>query len=77
MGSCHIDHSLDDVIKKFEAQKEFLPDEIIAKFENIFHKEHDQQFLNELFHLLKKYDLADETERKERNGKFLQLLKNI
>jgi hypothetical protein len=38
-------------------------------------EEADQEFLNEVFHLLKKYDLADETEREERNEKLNDLVK--
>jgi citrate synthase len=77
MGKCNLDHTLEDVQKKFESQKSFLPEEIAGLFEVFFQKEHTQEQLNEVFHLLKKYDLASEEERKARNKKLLDMLKNI
>lgn len=75
MGSCNIDHSLEDVKKKYESQKQFLPNELLESFEIFFQKEHSQSDLNEVFHLLKKYDLADEEERKSRDEQLRTFLR--
>jgi hypothetical protein len=75
MSQCSIDHSAEDVQKKYEAQKEFLPTELKELFNIFFTKTHTQETLNEVFHLLKKYDLASEDEKLTRNEKFLLVLK--
>ena len=46
-------------------------------FEQFFTEEHTQDLLNEVFHLLKKYDLASEDERNARNNRLLLVLKNV
>jgi hypothetical protein len=46
-------------------------------FERFFSEEHTQDILNEVFHLLKKYDLASEEEREERNRRIAMILKNV
>ncbi|MGF9711021.1 MULTISPECIES: group-specific protein [Paenibacillus] len=73
MGKCSIDHSHEDVAQKLESQKEFLPESLTADLQQFLLREHSQQTLNELFHLLKKYDLASKEEREERNVKLKQL----
>jgi hypothetical protein len=75
MSQCNIDHSLEDVQKKYESQKEFLPIELLELFHSFFTKTHTQETLNEVFHLLKKYDLSSEEEKLTRNEKFLLVLK--
>ncbi len=77
MGECKLDHSLDDVINKLEQQKPFLNEECTAKLSQLLQRNPDQTTLNEIFHLLKKYDLADDAERERRNGKLDQLLKSL
>ncbi|KIY21378.1 MULTISPECIES: hypothetical protein [Mesobacillus] len=77
MGECKIDHSKEDVQKKYESQKEFLPQDIQASFNNFLEEEHTQEILNEVFHLLKKYDLAAEEERNQRNNRLNLILKNV
>lgn len=76
MSQCSLDHSVEDVKKKYESQLEFLPAEINALFGAFLEKEHSQLTLNEVFHLLKKYDLASEEEKMARNEKLLQYLQN-
>ncbi len=71
MGTCNIDHSHEDVVKKLESQESFLPDELAAKLAQFLKGENKQETLNELFHLLKKYDLASASEREERNKKLI------
>ncbi|WP_338452246.1 hypothetical protein R4Z09_10370 [Niallia oryzisoli] len=74
MSNCKLDHSHEDVLKKYESQSSFLPDELNGKFESYFSKEHTQAELNEMFHLLKKYDLSSVEEKEARNKQMLLLL---
>ncbi|WNF21113.1 hypothetical protein [Mesobacillus jeotgali] len=77
MGECKIDHSREDVQKKYESQKEFLPEEFHPMFNQFFEEEHTQDILNEVFHMLKKYDLVTEEERSERNNRLKLVLRNV
>jgi antirestriction protein len=77
MGECKIDHSKEDVKKKYESQKEFLPQDIQSLFSGFLEEEHTQDILNEVFHLLKKYDLAAEEERNERDNRLKLILNNV
>lgn len=70
--ACNLDHSPEDTLKKLNEQKYFLPDELYMKSMD-FLETADQEELNELFHLLKKYDLASEEEKKFRNEQFRKL----
>ncbi len=67
MSTCNIDHSKEDVIKKLQSQESFLPKELYKKAVQFLELERTQLTLNELFHLLKKYDLAPEEEQQKRN----------
>lgn len=69
MSECKLDHSLEDVRKKLEEQQPFLPVELAKQFQSFLEQDLSQQTLNEAFHLLKKYDLASDEERMERNNK--------
>lgn len=75
MGKCNIDHSQEDVLKKLKSQEAFLPQEISAGLNQFLRADHSQETLNEVFHLLKKYDLASEGERGERNRKLAELVR--
>lgn len=77
MGECTIDHSKVDVQEKYQSQKEFLPKDIHSLFNQFFEEEHTQDILNDVFHLLKKYDLATEEERNERDNRLELVLKNV
>lgn len=77
MSECKLNHSMEDVKNKFESQSSFLPEEMKSLFEHFFTKENTQDLLNEVFHLLKKYDLASEEERNARNNRLLLVLKNV
>lgn len=77
MAECKIDHSHEDVKKKFEEQSPFLPEEAKPLFDQFFTKEHSQDILNQVFHLLKKYDLASEEEKEERNRRIYMVLRNV
>ncbi|QED47670.1 hypothetical protein [Cytobacillus dafuensis] len=77
MSECKLDHTHDDVIQKFEQQKEYLPDDLKPLFTLFFEKEHTQDLLNEVFHLLKKFDLSSEEEKLERINRLSLILKNV
>jgi hypothetical protein len=77
MSECKLNHSQSDVQSKYESQAAFLPEEMKPLFERFFKKEHSQELLNEVFHLLKKYDLAPEDEKSERTNRLNRILKNI
>ncbi|RHW42081.1 group-specific protein [Neobacillus notoginsengisoli] len=74
MGKCNLDHSLEDVLKKFETQKDFLPSNIREGFLARLGSSRNQETLNEIFHLLKKYDLATEEERAARDSELERIL---
>ncbi|OCA92157.1 group-specific protein [Pseudobacillus wudalianchiensis] len=74
MGQCNIDHSREDVIQKLESQQAFISLGLYETLYNFLKTEHEQDTLNELFHLLKKYDLASEEEQEARNVKLKQLV---
>ncbi|MED4204604.1 hypothetical protein [Neobacillus mesonae] len=77
MSECKLDHSHEDVKSKYESQAEFLPEDMKPLFKQFFAKEHTQDLLNEVFHLLKKYDLADEQEQSKRNNRLYLVLNNV
>lgn len=77
MSECKLDHTLEDVRNKYESQAAFLPEDMKPLFNQFFTNEHTQDLLNEVFHLLKKYDLASEEEKSERNNQLLLVLKNV
>jgi hypothetical protein len=74
MSECKLNHSHEDVKNKFESQAEFLPANLKEKFTLFFQMEHTQELLNEVFHLLKKYDLASDEEKEERNKRISLIL---
>ncbi|APH04815.1 hypothetical protein [Bacillus weihaiensis] len=73
-STCKLDHTLEDVKKKLAEQSSHLPNEIMKHTELYLQKGCHQKQLNELFHLLKKYDLASEEDKKIRNEKFFSFL---
>ncbi|ARF17445.1 group-specific protein [Sporosarcina ureae] len=73
MSKCTIDHTQRDVLEKLEEQQQYMPKELVGNCELFLSKPLNQETLNEVFHLLKKYDLATGEERAERNNKLQQL----
>lgn len=69
MGSCNIDHTQDEVKQKLSEQKPFLPTNVADQLAQALTVDVTQESLNDIFHLLKKYDLATEDEQKEREQK--------
>jgi hypothetical protein len=76
MSQCSLDHTIEDVKKKYESQLGFLPAEIKLLLGPFLEKRHSQATLNEIFHLLKKYDLSSEEEKAARNNQLLLHLQN-
>ena len=77
MSTCNLDHTLEDVVKKLSDQKPFLPEEIFVVSSQLLDGNPDQLTLNKLFHLLKKYDLASEVEKSDRNDSIRKLTRKI
>jgi hypothetical protein len=77
MSECKLDHTKEDVRNKYESQAAFLPEDMKPLFTRFFSEDHTQDLLNEVFHLLKKYDLSSEEERNARNNRLLLVLKNV
>ncbi|PID16178.1 group-specific protein [Sporosarcina sp. P34] len=73
MSNCAIDHTQPEVVEKLAEQKSFMPEELVKSCELYLSKSLSQESLNEVFHLLKKYDLATEKERVDRDYKMQQL----
>ncbi|MGG2936069.1 hypothetical protein ABEO66_18470 [Bacillus pacificus] len=73
--ACNIDHSIEDVMNKLESQKIFLSEDIFKGLKNFLQGNHSQEMLNDVFHLLKKYDLVSEEEREARNTQLLLIIK--
>lgn len=74
MSKCNIDHSHQDVMEKFQSQQEFMPSSLVQQINTYLSQNISQENLNELFHLLKKYDLATEEEKEQRNDKINELI---
>jgi hypothetical protein len=76
-NKCKLNHPIEDVRNKYESQKEYLPSDMISSFEAFFTHEHTQDILNDVFHLLKKYDLSSQEEREQRNKRLFMVLHNL
>lgn len=76
MGTCPLDHSVQDVLKKLEEQTPYLPEKLVVSLRAFLDEPLSQETLNETFHLLKKYDLAGADEQQKRNSKLKALLEN-
>jgi hypothetical protein len=74
LGTCPIDHSVEDVRRKLEEQTTYLPQHLPERLLHLLAQDLDQDTLNDIFHLLKKYDLADDEEQQKRNRQFEKLL---
>ncbi|PFP70664.1 group-specific protein [Bacillus thuringiensis] len=72
--ACNIDHSIEDVMNKLESQKNSLPEGIFKELKSFLQGNHSKKLLNDIFHLLKKYDLVSEEERETRNAQLLHIL---
>ncbi|MHA6261327.1 hypothetical protein ACXYMX_15785 [Sporosarcina sp. CAU 1771] len=74
MSSCPIDHKVEDVRQKLEDQQPHLPKSLYEKCKQFLEQASDQSVLNEVFHLLKKYDLATDEVKNERNSKLEKVI---
>lgn len=77
MSRCTIDHSLEDVLLKLKEQKDFIPGGLYESGLQFLDDSRDQDTLNDVFHLLKKYDLAADEERERRNKEMRELFDYI
>lgn len=75
MGRCTIDHSVEDVVRKLNEQQAFIPKEIYEDGMHFLDGTVEQDTLNEVFHLLKKYDLAEADERERRNEELRKIVR--
>lgn len=76
MSSCKIDHTREDIKKKLMDQQSFLEKSIYTSCLSFLDHKPSQLQLNELFHLLKKFDLANITEQQDRLNKIKILVNN-
>ncbi|WP_134683927.1 50S ribosomal protein L7ae [Brevibacillus migulae] len=74
MAECKLDHSQEDVQKKLAEQSSFLPNALVEGLKDTLNTQLTQEKLNELFHLLKKYDLAAPEERANRDEQLRQFI---
>lgn len=74
MSECKLNHSKRDIQNKYEQQQEYLPEEVRGLFQVFLKKEHPQSTLNTVFHLLKKYDLAESSEQQRRNEQLKEIV---
>ncbi|MFM1653057.1 hypothetical protein ACI7RC_13260 [Brevibacillus sp. B_LB10_24] len=74
MGECKLDHTFEDVCNKLEQQVPHLPEDLVRQIRSALAADMPQPCLNELFHALKKYDLADQEERRAKEAKIRELL---
>ncbi|OIK13598.1 group-specific protein [Bacillus sp. MUM 13] len=75
MSECKLNHSEADIKLKIEQQRKFLPEDVLNGLKQFTAMESRQEQLNEVFHLLKKYDLSSKEEQEKRNQLFLQIFK--
>ncbi len=61
---------------KLENQSPYMPDALVQEACSFLHQTIAQETLNELFHLLKKYDLASEEDRRNRDAELRKLMSN-
>ncbi|MYL64534.1 50S ribosomal protein L7ae [Bacillus hwajinpoensis] len=76
MGKCTIDHSYEDVKTKLDNQSPYMPDALVQEAYGFLQQTIIQETLNELFHLLKKYDLASEQDRRNRDAELRKLMQS-
>jgi hypothetical protein len=74
VGDCKLDHSLEDVRKKLSDQAPFMDQVLVQQLETFLSENTGQATLNEIFHLLKKFDLASVEERADREHTLRKLI---
>lgn len=76
MGECRLDHSTEDVRDKLKQQSHFLPQDIQQQLQAYVDESLEQDTLNKIFHLLKKYDLSASEEQKQRDIKLQAIMQS-
>ncbi|MFA9556956.1 hypothetical protein ACERII_06620 [Evansella sp. AB-rgal1] len=74
MGECKLDHSMHDVKTKLEQQAPYLSPSLLKDVQRFLMSDVTQHNLNEVFHLLKKFDLSSKEEQSERSNRMQQLI---
>ena len=67
MDPSTVDHSLKDVSRSLERQSQYMPAHLYFQLEELLNWSLDQEVVNQLYALLKKYDVLTDIEREERN----------
>jgi len=73
MSSCKLDHSNEEVRNKLHSQRGFIPATLFEQANLYLQGSPAQDKLNELFHLLKKYDLVSAEEQMQRDLSMMAL----
>ena len=68
------DHSNEDVWRRLERQSQWMPAQLYYQFEELLSLHLEQPILNELYQVLKKYDVLTDIERDERNESIQMLI---
>ncbi|HAL00412.1 MAG TPA: hypothetical protein DCP50_05465 [Exiguobacterium sp.] len=68
------DHSIEDVWRRLERQSQWMPAQFYYQFEELLSLHLEQPILNELYQVLKKYDVLTDIERDERNESIQMLI---
>lgn len=67
MDPSTVDHSINDVSRRLERQSQCMPAHLYFQLEELLNWPLEQEVLNQLYALLKKYDVLTDIEREERN----------
>ncbi|MCC9625154.1 MULTISPECIES: hypothetical protein [Exiguobacterium] len=62
-----VDHSIEDVSRRLERQSQCMPAHLYFQLEELLNWSLEQEVVNQLYALLKKYDVLTDIEREERN----------
>lgn len=67
MDPSTVDHSIEDVSRRLERQSQCMPAHLYFQLEELLNWSLEQEVVNQLYALLKKYDVLTDIEREERN----------
>ena len=62
-----VDHSIEDVSRRLERQSQCMPAHLYFQLEELLNWSLEQEVVNQLYALLKKYEGLTDIEREERN----------
>ncbi len=67
MDPSTVDHSIEDVSRRLERQSQCMPAHLYFQLEELLNWSLEQEVVNQLYALLKKYDVLTDIEREVRN----------